>query len=228
MMATFRRRGAWMGVLLGAALCSGCNVLAMPFFLLPGMEPKVAARYKIAPKEKDKEVRVIILASAGLETRPELLRVDRELSRKLAAKLEEGFKKNSEKVTIIPTSRVEKYKDDHPSWKTKQPEEIGRYFRADYVIDLEINSISLYQQGSYNQMFRGRAEIAVDVVDVNKPSEGPVYHEEYGIEYPKVRGPQPVDGANPAGFRDAFLSYVARELSWRFTAHLQDDEQDCN
>src|SRR5262249_6489149 len=150
-------------------------------------EPRREAKYKLASADKEKEVRVVILASAGLETRPELLRVEREIGHALAQKLQEGFKANSEKVVLVPSSRVEKYKDDHPGWNSMAPDEIGKYFRADYVINLEIKDITLYENGSANQLFRGRAAIAVDVVDVHKSSEGPVYQEEYTTVYPKVR-----------------------------------------
>src|SRR5438445_85693 len=81
-------------LVLAATVCTGCNLMALPFFLMPGMEPKHDAKCKLASDEKDKEVKVVILASAGLETRPEFLRVDRELSRKLCQRLEEGFKLN--------------------------------------------------------------------------------------------------------------------------------------
>ena len=45
---------------------------------------------------------------------------------------------------------------------------------GDYVIDLEINAVTLYEQGSANTLFRGHAEISIDVVDVHKPAEGPL------------------------------------------------------
>jgi hypothetical protein len=212
------------GLLVVAALCTGCNIMAMPFFLLPGMEPKHDAQCKLSADDKDKEVKVVLLATTGLETRPEFLRVDRELSRLLAHHLQEGFKTNKEKVTVVPTSQVEKYKDEHPNWQALEPHEIGAHFDADYVINLEIGSVTLYEPGSSGTLFRGGAEISLDVVDVHKPGEGPIYKEEYRCQYPKVRGPISVGDSSPAQFRQLFLNYVARELSWRFTAHLVEDD----
>ena len=228
-MAAIGYRRALAGLLLVAVLCTGCNLLTLPFFLLPGMDPKIDPEWKLASDDKTKEVRVLILASSGMETRPEFLRVDRELSRLVAQQMEANFKKNEEKVKIVPTSRVEKYKDDHPDWHSEPPEKIGKYFQADYVINLEVNSITLYEPGSSNTLFRGRANISVDVVDVKHPSEGPVYRKEYATEYPKVRGPIPADNTdtNPARFRQMFLTAVARELSWLFTAHLVEDDHRC-
>src|SRR5438128_4884198 len=122
-MVTLKHRGYLAGLLLVAACCTGCNLMALPFFLIPGMEPKHEARCKLVPHENEKEIKVVILSSSGLETRAEFLRVDRELSRLLYAQLEEGFKKNKEKVTLVAASQVEKYKDEHPNWHSLSPEE---------------------------------------------------------------------------------------------------------
>jgi hypothetical protein len=207
---------------------AGCNMMALPFFLIPGMEPKHDPKCRLASDDKDKEVKAIILATSGLETRAEFLRIDRELSHLLATQMKEGFKKNKEKVSVIPINQVEKYKDDHPNWQVMDPLEIGKHFEADYVITLEVNSIGIYEPGSANTLFRGRADISLAVRDVNKGAEGQIYNEEYTCEYPRVRGPIPANDSNPAQFRQRFLTVVARELSWRFTSHLVEDDHQCD
>jgi hypothetical protein len=198
--------------------------MALPFFLLPGTEPKHEPRCKLVPYDDHKDARVVILSSSGLETRPEFLRLDRELSRLLYRQMEDGFKQNKERVTVAAISQVEKYKDDHPNWHSLSPEEIGRHFNADYVVELEINAVSLYEQGSANTLFRGHADISIDVVDVHKPAEGPIYREEYSVDYPRARGPIPASESSVSQFRQRFLSQISRELSWRFTAHLVEDD----
>ena len=219
------KKGRYLGVVfLVAGLSAGCNVMALPFFLLPGMEPKHEARCKLVPHDKERGTRVVILSSSGLETRPEFLHVDRELSRLLYMQLEEGFKKNKERIGLVAISQVEKYKEDYPNWHSRSPEEIGKHFSADYVIDLELNALTLYEPGSTNTLFRGHAEISLDVVDVHKAANGPIYREEYTIDYPRARGPIPASESNAPQFRQRFLSVVARELSWRFTAHLVEDD----
>jgi hypothetical protein len=211
---------------LAVTLATGCNLMALPYFL-SASDPKFDPKCKLASDDKEKEVRVVILAYTGLETRPEFLKVDRELSLLLAQQLQEGFKKNKERVSIVPISRVEKYKDDRPNWHSIDPQEIGKYFRADYLVNLDISSITLYEPRSANTLFRGRADISIDVVDVHKTSEGPIYREEYTCEYPKARGPIPAADSNVAQFRQHFLTVVARELSWIFTSHLVDDSYKC-
>ncbi|HLN31464.1 MAG TPA: hypothetical protein VK395_27230 [Gemmataceae bacterium] len=227
-MGSYLRYRTLVLLLIAAALGTGCNILALPFFLLPGMDPKYDAPCKLASDDKDKEVNVVILASTELETRPEFLKVDRELSLLLCSQLEAGFKKNKEKVKLVKISKIEKYKDDHPNWHAMDAQEIGKYFRADYVINLEVNSLTLYEPGSVNTLFRGRADITIDVVDVHKPSEGPIYKDEYTVEYPKTKGPISADSSNVNQFRQLFLKRVAKELSWRFTSHLVEDDHACD
>lgn len=223
-MAAFTHRGYLAGLILVVLSSSGCNLMALPFFLIPGAEPKHEARCKLVPHDEQKAARVVILSSCGLETRPEFLRVDRELSRLMYMQLQDGFKKNQERVRLVAMSQVEKYKDDHPNWHSLSPEEIGKHFSADYVIELEINAMTLYEPGSANTLFRGHAEISIDVVDVRKPAEGPIYKEEYSIDYPRARGPIPASEGSVSQFRQRFLSVIARELSWRFTSHLVEDD----
>src|SRR5438045_1100785 len=115
-MATLRRLGFLTGLMLTACLCTGCNVMALPFFLIPGLQATVDPKVKLASDDKDVIVHVAILSSAGLETRPEFIRADNEITHKLVAKLQDGFKKKKQQVVFIPISKIEKYKDEHPNW----------------------------------------------------------------------------------------------------------------
>jgi hypothetical protein len=101
---------------------------------------------------------------------------------------------------------------------------IGDHFEADYVIDMEIISLTLYEPGSANQLFRGRADISVQVVNVNEPDDDPIFRPQYRCEYPKTRGPIPIGEYSAVQFKQKFLDHVGRELSWYFTAHLNEDE----
>jgi hypothetical protein len=212
---------------LAVVLAMGCNLMALPYFLMPS-DPSYPPPCKLASDDKEKTVRVAIQAWTGMETRPEFLKIDRELGLLLAQHLQESYKKNKEKVTIVPVSRMEKYKDDHPNWRQQEPQEIGKHFQADYIIDLDVGSITLYEPGSANTLFRGRAEVSIDVVDVHKASEGPIFRKEYTCEYPRAKGPIPAGDSNVAQFRQAFLEVVAREISWLFTSHLVDDDYKCD
>jgi hypothetical protein len=227
-MTTLPRNLTLAALMLMGALTAGCQLMALPYFFLPGMDPKRDPECPLAcTTDKEKVVRVVILSQSSLETRPEFLRVDRDLAQMLSQAMAESFKKNKEKVTIVATSQVEKYKDEHPNWKAMGAAEIGKHFKADYVVAVEVNQISLYESGSSNTLFRGRCDISLVVTDVQKYSEGPKYTEEYSTEFPKARGPIDATNGNVAQFRQKFLNVVSRELAWRFSAHLLEDDYRC-
>jgi hypothetical protein len=221
------RRGLWSGLCLLALGAAGCNILEVPFFLF-GPEPSVPAQLqKLASEDKEKEVSVLILASTGLETRSELVRADRDLVMLLTKHLREGCKYNQEKVKVISSSKVERFQNDHPDWQKWDLPEIGSHFKADYVIYLEISSLSLYEKGSLNQLFRGRAAIDVSLIDMKHPDEPP-QKKYFTGQYPTdARPPVEVGESNPMEFRRAFLDYVAKQISWYFTSHPTDQDYSC-
>ncbi|HMC67100.1 MAG TPA: hypothetical protein VKI65_19345 [Gemmataceae bacterium] len=221
-MRTSLRRWRLAGLIVAGIATLGCNPVTMSYFLLFGTESKLPPKFHLAPKEKDLQVRVVILASSGLETRPEFLRVDRELATLVARELQQGCKKNREEVVVVPTSQVEKFKDKNPNWRTLTAAEIGEKLSADYVIDLEINSLSLYEQGSHNTLYHGRAEISVNVTDVHDP-DAKAFTDEYKCEFPRGR-PVPADDSSPQQFRMQFLNRIARDLAWLFTAHPVEED----
>lgn len=206
-----------LAALFAVALCGGCDPATMAYFLMPETKDAPELR-RLASDDKKKEVRVAILTHTQLETRPELIQADRQLAENLAKQLRERCAENKEKVTILPTRRVEEYKNAHPRWH--DPLEVGRELKVDYVIYLEINSLSLYEKGNSNLLYRGRASISVALVDVNHPDDNPE-QTEITAEYPsEARGP--IDASmdtSPMQFRAAFLTYVSKRLSWCFTGH---------
>jgi hypothetical protein len=216
---TARGRRWFLASLFGAAaLCAGCDFGSLAYFVMP--ETKEPAELKrLASADKKKEVRAVILTYLALETRAEFIQADRELSERLAKHLRELCEANDEKVTIIPTRRVEEFKNAHPDWIKMDLTEIGRVLRADYVIYLEINSLGLYSKGSMNTMFQGQADISVTVADVNNPDDTPE-QKRFSCVYPSdARGPVPVGDTHPMEFRQAFLNYLAKRLSYYFAPY---------
>jgi hypothetical protein len=201
--------------LAGAVL--GCGDMgSLAYFLTP--EQSLPAKLKHLPSDdpKQREPRALILTYAQLDTRAELIHADRQLSQLLAVHLQQLVETAKQKLNIVPTRKVEEFKNAHPDWRGMDNAEIGRKFGADYVIYLEINSLGLYEHGSHNTMYRGRANIRVSLIDVNRPDNNPL-PETYVCTFPsEARGPIMADEVQPLRFRQEFLAHVARQLSWYF------------
>lgn len=220
------RRWRLAGLLLVATLLgTGCNVLSLPYFLFPASSKYPAGLVKLASDDKKKPTKVVILAYLTSEDGPELLQADRDLSRMLTQHLQEAIRDNQEKVDIVPSRKVEKFKSEHSDWHAMDLHDIGKYFETDYVIFVEIASIDLYQKGSSKLMYHGQSEMKVYVQDMNHPDDDPIEHP-YRCEYP-TRGPIPVDDTNLENFRHEFLDYAAEHLSWLFSAHTTSEEYSC-
>src|SRR5207253_506396 len=160
----------WAALFLSmAGLVIGCNPQTLNFLLMPWVDDREQPKCKLVCADKKEVMVAIVTTFANLETRPEMLPIESELSDRLAADMRKRAAANKEKIKFVPTSKVRSLMNQSAG-NTLSPQEIGRKLKADFVINLEINSISLYEKGSFNQLFRGKTEIAVTCVDINKPT----------------------------------------------------------
>lgn len=225
-MARMPRERRWFVVTLLVLIVAGfgCNPLIAPLYLLgvfnkPVVPPELNF-YEKAREEKDKRnIKVIVLASRGTGVSPDFIGSEVKLATMFAAKLAAGFAENKERVSIVPVSDVEKFKLEHENWKAMDVREIGKKFHADYVIDMELSSLSLYANRSHKQFFQGQVRVSLAVVDVEKPGEEGVWRREYTRQYPAT-GPQAIDSdMSQEKFMQQFFFRVATDLSWYLTAH---------
>lgn len=219
-MSTFWRRVLLVLGLLG--LGGGCNPLLLPLFLT-SKEPKQPAEYhKLATTDKKKDVKVVILTWTGLEVRPELLQADREIAHQLAVELVKRTTENEEKLTVVNPLKVEEYKNKHPDWHSTHLdlESIGKHFKADWVIYVEVGSLSMYQSLTAGTFYRGEADVTVSLFNVNKPDDFTLPPRQIPFTYPPENqgGNRLVDSDTPPqAFRREFLGALSRRLSWLFT-----------
>ncbi|OAI41655.1 hypothetical protein AYO40_02660 [Planctomycetaceae bacterium SCGC AG-212-D15] len=214
-MATFRSRLRLAGLLFVAGLAlTGCNPFLLPY-LLHG-EAKEPATFKQLTC-KDKPVKVVVISYApGTEGTPDGVGADRDLCRKLTKELFQMTKDSKEKIDLVAPRSVDKFKDEHTDWYKMDLKVVGQYFKADYVILLEMEAFDLYESGGL--MYRGRTQINVLVQDMSDTIGGEPERKIYKTEYPKER-PIPSDDGNVVAFREKFLDHVAAELSWMFMPH---------
>ncbi len=214
------RAGVGLAVLAAAAvLAAGCNPMEIGYFLF-GPEPRIeAALKKIASDDKNHTVKAVVLVSNDLNTSTDFFRADRELCARVVDKLRDQCAYNKEKVELVSPAKVEEFKNKHPDWRTIPLDEVGSHFNADYVIDLEINKLSLYEYGSSNTIYRGRAEVSITLFDVNHPDDGAMT-QEFSWVYPGDSSQGvPIDDKPKAVFLAEFYKSVATQIAWHFTSH---------
>lgn len=211
-----------LAALIGAS--AGCNIPTLSYFLTP--EQPLPAKMKHLASDKKTEPKVLILTY----TRPDGVQLDfihaeRQIAELLGRNLQQFAEGMEEKVALLPQRRVEEFKNAHPDWKQMGIAAVGRALAADYVIYLEINSLSMYEPGSNHQLFHGRASINVELVDVSKPDDLP-QQEAYSCTFPSAQGPVPVAvDTLPQQFRQKFLEHVARQLTWYFSNYPRSEQR---
>lgn len=200
-----------------SALLGGCNFPSNLYFLMPEAKEQAELK-KLADKDSKKEVKVVLWTYMNLDPREEFIQADRVLAANLAEEIRRLSTDNKEKVTIIKPTKVEQYKSQHPGWQALDLEQVGHDFKADYVINLEIDKLGLYEPNATEMLFRGYAHIHVSVMDVNNPDD--VQQKEFTDRYPS-EGRERWDTftMEPAVFREKFLEHLAKRLSFYFVDH---------
>ncbi len=211
-----------VGPLVAVWVLAGCNPASIATLLVPFVDDKEPPKCKLSAANKETSVAIVTwFGNRELGLWPDLMPADNELSEKLAVHLRERYAANKEKVKIVPHAQVRGFQSKVVS-DTWSPAEVGKRVKADYVIALEINALSLYEKSTYQQLLRGNTEIAVKVYDVAKPAgEQVIFDDFYRRTFPKEH---PIDADGSAQqFRALFINRIARELSKLFAAYERDE-----
>ncbi|HEY7329745.1 MAG TPA: hypothetical protein VH592_19075 [Gemmataceae bacterium] len=215
-MKALRRRTVLLS-LWGSILILGCNFPNNLYFLMPEAKDPAVLK-KLADEDGKKEIKVVIWTYMSLNPGEVLIQADRRLAAKLAEEIHRLSEENKEKVVVVKPNLVEQYKSRHPNWQTLELATVGHDFNADYVINLEIDKLSLYEPNANQQLYRGQTDILVTVVDVNHPDDP--WSKEFNDRYPtEARGDMTPFEISPAVFRDNFLEHVAKKLAFYFVDH---------
>lgn len=201
---------------LAAVLTIGCNPLHTIAFLTH-RDTKVPAKVPLvitegAKKKKD-EVVVALFVSQGSGHSYDFAGAQDALAAELARVLPEMAKENKQKLTVVPPAQVNKFKMKHPNWKYMHPTEWGKHLGADFVLTIHLDNMSLFQPGSQNSFYEGRADVTVDTYEVDRGvEEGPKYTYTHGFAYPKT-GFRDATSKPVSAFRREFIENLAVELA---------------
>ena len=218
--AKWARRAVW--ATLAAVLTVGCSPLTTIGFLLHRNE-RVPAEVPLKPKEaadgsKKEEVTVALLVSPQPGSASvEFAGAERELASMMAKMLPEMAKGGKQKVAVVPPSKVDTFKMHNPNWRTIRAAEIGKKLGADFVLDITLGPVSVYQPGSLKNLYQGKTEVSVEVYDVADPVAEP-QHYVHPFSYPKT-GFKDATEVPIGQFRMEFLTRLSRELCLKHVEH---------
>lgn len=218
--ATWGRRVVW-GT-LAAVVAVGCNPLTMAGFLLH-RDTKLPAEYPFYTKDEKKELKkdeVTVAVFSGLNPGAvyEFAGGDRELATMFTKRFNLEAKMGKEKISVVPPADVDKFKMANPNWKGMHPTAWGKKLGVDYVLEVNVGNISVYQPGSGNLVYEGRAEVSVDVYEVSKPGGEPKHKYIHPYIFPKT-GMFAASDVPLNKFKMMFLDRLASELVLKHIDH---------
>jgi hypothetical protein len=214
-------RRVLIAVLLAIAGGIGCNPFLAPLQLF-GLydDPKAPCRFnfydRAAAAKKKKDITVVVFANQSPSVSLASSGADQGVAAALIRKLAEMFAVNKERVNIVPLAEVEKFKRTHDDWKVMPLSEIGKYFHADYIVEIEVTQMSLYEPKT-RDIFRGHCRIGIKIVDAIKDGE-PFDKQEYSTEYPGNGQVVPMDmETDVEKFKARFFARIALDITGLFT-----------
>lgn len=207
---------ALFSMLLFCVLLSGCNYV-MVFGYLIGGPPSVEPEFDKETKEcmTDKDVRVLVVCFAPKDIKYNFESVDYELAQYVAFKLHEH------KIKVVPPDMVKGWLEENKEWDN--PEEIGAVFKVTYVIYIDLNEFTLYEEGSPH-LYRGRAEGIVSVWKMDDEGHGEkIFSAEKTSKYP-VHQPVSSSDKTYSTFKGEYLTRLSEEIGRLFYEYYVADE----
>lgn len=212
------RRAVWGTFVV--VMCIGCQPLQIAAFMFAREDKRPAPHPltfdKDSPKKDKEEVVVLLLTHQSASAGTSFVTADRELADRLARVLPEMAKENKDKrkVRVISSTQFDKFKMTNPKWRDMSAGEIGQKLGADFVLDIFLDKIRLYQPNSANTIYEGKAEVTVAVHEVK--ATGSDVKDEYPITFSYPRGgvsTRDASSVSEGEFKKLFLDNMATEIA---------------
>lgn len=207
-------------LLLAAGLClplSGCSYILFFGYLLGG-PPSVEPPFDSETKEcmTDKDVTVAVICFAPKDVKYGFEKIDEELAKYVTFRLHEH------KIKVINPDQVKAWLDANKDWD--KPEEIGAAFKTTYVIYIDLNEFTLYEEGSAT-LYRGRSEAIVSVwkMDEDHEEAEKIFSKEKISKFPLHR-PESSTETTYSNFKARYLSRLSDEIGRFFYEYYLSDE----
>lgn len=201
--------------LLGLTALPGCSYVLFLGYLIggpPSIEPEFDKQTNLSMT--DRNVTVAVVCFAPTDVRYLFEDIDTELAKYVT------FRLAQHKIKVIEPDLVRAWMDENPDWD--RPEEIGDAFKCTYVVYIDLNKFSLYEEGSAT-LYRGQAEAIVSVWDTKNGTNEKIFSAERISKFPK-HNPVSTNEESYLNFRDRYLSRLSDEIGHLFYEYYIGDE----
>ncbi len=194
----------------------GCNPASLGYFLFRGDQKAPAEAKAFEPVRDKREVTVAILVNAPANSL-EFAGLDRDIVAAASRVFAEQSRDKKPAIKVIDPSQLDRFKAQHPSWRSMSAADIGKELDADYAMELTITGFDLYEKGTGRLIYLGRA--TADVVCYE--TAGGTEHSRYFVDAPIES--RPADSSMPASqYKSMLIQRFALRLSWKHIPHVTD------
>lgn len=205
-----------LGLVSISLLSSGCNYVVLAGYLIggpPSIEPDFDAM--TGNSMTDRNVTAVVVCYAPHKLRLRYPRVDKELEKYVGSKLAMHH------IQVAPPDLVRAWLDENPEWD--KADEIGRAFNATYVIHIDLNDYSLYEEHS-STLYRGRADAMVSVYQIDDDGYGEqIYSKELISQFP-LRAPRATTEVSFSNFKQEYMTRLSEEIGRLFYEYYNGDD----
>ncbi|WP_437204719.1 hypothetical protein [Planctomicrobium sp. SH664] len=210
------RLWCWLTLTCLSVTACGCSQFVLISYLLhgpPSIEPDFDAETGESMSAPKKVVAVVCFAPTELQWK--FPQIDDDVAKYLTYRLAEKH------IKVIEPDYIRAYCDEHPDWE--KASEIGKFFHANYVIEVELADFSLYE-GESTTLYRGRTEAYVHVVKMDDEfEEGErIFTKELDFVFPTKVPRSSYDQPLPQ-FKKEYLSRLSERLGFLFYERYQGD-----
>lgn len=127
-------------------------------------------------------------------------------------------------IKVVDPDRIRDWLDKHEDWDS--PTEIGAAFGVDYVIFIDLNKFSLYEDYS-SHLYRGRAEATISVFQMDEDHEEgeKIFSKDILSKYPLLKG-RDTQEVTSSQFKRQYQSRLSEEIGRKFyESYAADDEE---
>ena len=195
---------------------AGCNYFVMLGYLIggpPQLEP-------IFEKETNRSLtdlgeRVAVVCYVDDKLKYQYDGIDHLVAVRVAARLGRNH------IDIVNPEEVRLWLEENPDWDT--PDEIGSELDATFVVFIDFNHFSLYEENAQH-LFRGRAECIVSVYEIEANGDGKrIFTHDLSSQYPTLEARSASDISYDR-FRGEYLWRLSEEIGRMFFPYGSGDD----
>ncbi len=205
-----------LAALTATVSLAGCNYIVLLGYLIggpPSIEPDFDATTRKSMTDKD--VIVAVVCYVPDEVKWNYPEIDQDLAKYIS------YRMHQHRVKTIDPDRVNAWLDENSEWS--EPDEIGHALSVKYVIYVDLQNFVLFEENS-SDLFRGRADGAVSVWEMDEDGEGDkIYHKEIISKFPLLAPVSTYEVSEPM-FKRRYLSRLSEEIGRLFYEHYAGDD----